>query len=82
MTGRTHQLRVHCQHAGATILGDRSYGGLRRITQANGALIPIRQLMLHAYMVDVPETSVRVVAEPPAPFVNLLQPLKLSISQG
>lgn len=26
-TGRTHQLRVHCAHLGAPILGDRMYGG-------------------------------------------------------
>jgi len=26
-TGRTHQLRVHCAHAGWAILGDKRYGG-------------------------------------------------------
>jgi 23S rRNA-/tRNA-specific pseudouridylate synthase len=26
-TGRTHQLRVHCAHLGAPILGDALYGG-------------------------------------------------------
>ena len=26
LTGRTHQLRVHCSHAGFPILGDRQYG--------------------------------------------------------
>lgn len=27
LTGRTHQLRVHCQHLGTPILGDGKYGG-------------------------------------------------------
>ena len=27
VTGRTHQLRVHCAHAGCPILGDPQYGG-------------------------------------------------------
>ena len=25
-TGRTHQIRVHCQYAGCVVLGDRKYG--------------------------------------------------------
>lgn len=29
LTGRTHQLRVHCVALGAPILGDTAYGGLR-----------------------------------------------------
>ncbi len=32
-TGRTHQIRVHLQHAGASVLGDRVYGGDTRRAQ-------------------------------------------------
>lgn len=42
-TGRTHQLRIHCQHLGHPILGCDLYGGL---TRAGTARTP--RLMLHA----------------------------------
>lgn len=44
MTGRTHQIRVHLKHAGASILGDETYGN----PQANAKYGITRQL-LHAY---------------------------------
>lgn len=43
-TGRTHQIRVHLQHAGAPVLGDSVYGSAR----ANQTFNVQRQL-LHAY---------------------------------
>jgi 23S rRNA pseudouridine1911/1915/1917 synthase len=48
-TGRTHQIRVHCQHLGHPILGDRTYGrrGETKKCQALGIPRPDRQ-MLHA----------------------------------
>lgn len=52
-TGRTHQLRVHCAHAGCPLLGDRSYGGARRITLANGAVLPAGRVMLHCAEVSL-----------------------------
>ena len=30
-TGRTHQIRVHCQFAGYPVVGDSVYGGLRKL---------------------------------------------------
>ncbi len=42
-TGRTHQLRIHCQHAGHPILGCDLYGGL---SQQGTEKTP--RLMLHA----------------------------------
>jgi len=44
LTGRTHQLRVHCAHLGTPILGDGKYGG-------RAAFLPgleVRRLHLHA----------------------------------
>jgi tRNA pseudouridine32 synthase / 23S rRNA pseudouridine746 synthase len=61
VTGRTHQLRVHCAHIGAPIAGDHVYGGDRARSAA-------RHMHLHARTITVPLDSdrpVRVVA--PAP---------------
>ena len=41
LTGRTHQLRVHLQHLGTPILGDRLYGK------------PAERLFLHAYKLEI-----------------------------
>lgn len=43
-TGRTHQIRVHCRHAGHPILGDPKYGE-RNLPAAIGE---IKRLCLHA----------------------------------
>ena len=46
-TGRTHQIRVHCQHAGHPILGDGKYG-MRSICQAIEKAHKIKRMCLHA----------------------------------
>ena len=43
MTGRTHQIRVHLQHAGHPILGDDKYGDFPLNRQSK-----VKRLMLHA----------------------------------
>jgi RluA family pseudouridine synthase len=66
-TGRTHQLRVHCAHAGCPILADRLYG------QA----LPGQQLHLHARAIVLPlsktKPPIRVEAPPPAHMVEALR---------
>jgi RluA family pseudouridine synthase len=52
-TGRTHQLRVHCAHLGAPILGDAMYGG------GTGPL------HLLARELDLPDLPLRVTAPVP-----------------
>lgn len=55
-TGKTHQIRIHCAHAGAPIVGDTRYGDTARddlIFSRRAAGIP-RRLYLHAYKLEVP----------------------------
>lgn len=51
VTGRTHQLRVHCAEMGTPILGDGKYGGASAFL--TGAEVA-RQLHLHARRIRVP----------------------------
>lgn len=51
-TGRTHQLRVHLQHLGAPILGDRLYGN-KRVDERHG----VARLMLHAAEIELPQAD-------------------------
>jgi 23S rRNA pseudouridine955/2504/2580 synthase len=46
-TGRTHQIRVHTQHAGFPIMGDEKYGdkAFNKISAEKG----LKRLFLHAY---------------------------------
>jgi 23S rRNA pseudouridine1911/1915/1917 synthase len=57
VTGRTHQLRVHASHAGAPLLGDRTYGGPASVTLASGRVIGVRRIALHAARVVVPRQA-------------------------
>ncbi len=52
LSGRTHQIRVHCQHAGHPIAGDDKYGDaeFNKRMRARG----LRRLMLHAASLDLP----------------------------
>jgi 23S rRNA-/tRNA-specific pseudouridylate synthase len=54
LTGRTHQIRVHAQGAGAPLFGDLGYGGARRVVGDDGAVSDARRVMLHAWRVCVP----------------------------
>jgi RluA family pseudouridine synthase len=71
-TGRTHQLRVHCAHAGHPIVGDDLYGGPRhrgvRDAMLRTHLAP-SHTFLHAWRLHLPATAEtrEVVATAPAP---------------
>jgi 23S rRNA pseudouridine955/2504/2580 synthase len=57
LTGRTHQLRVHCAELGAPIIGDGKYGGAR--AHPEGAP---KGLMLHAREIRLPHPDGGVLA--------------------
>ena len=53
LTGRTHQLRLHCAHAGCPIWGDQKYGGAKRLALSDGAMVQVPRTMLHCARVDM-----------------------------
>ena len=69
-TGRTHRIRVHLAHLGASLLGDPRYGGPRRVGE-----VAIPRVMLHAARLELPHpiTGAPLVFEAPPPedFVRL-----------
>jgi 23S rRNA pseudouridine955/2504/2580 synthase len=60
-TGRTHQIRVHAQHQGHSILGDTKYGQKQR----GHASHQIERLCLHAARLVVPVGSDRLDVSAP-----------------
>ncbi|MDE3056135.1 MAG: RluA family pseudouridine synthase [Verrucomicrobiota bacterium] len=64
LTGRTHQIRVHCRHIGTPILGDHTYGSDRY----NQLFDPPRHL-LHAYRLSFthPVTGIPLRFSAPVP---------------
>lgn len=67
-TGRTHQLRVHCEHIGCPIAGDPIYGGDRARALA-------RHLHLHARQIVVPFGHDKPAVDITAPVPEHMQAL-------
>ena len=51
LTGRTHQLRVHCAAIGTPILGDGKYGGADAFLSG----VPAKDVHLHARAIEIPK---------------------------
>lgn len=71
VTGRTHQLRVHCAARGWPLAGDKVYGGDR-------ALAASPSLLLHAWRIALPrprQAPLEVGAPVPAPMATFIAAL-------
>lgn len=75
VSGRTHQIRVHCQAQGHEIAGDDKYGDAefnRSMRQRN-----VRRLMLHAASLELPPSDftpeIVINAPLPAAFQELME---------
>ncbi len=72
LTGRRHQIRVHCYAIGHPVLGDTRYGTVRPVGGAP-------RLMLHAAELRLPVADgepLAIRADPPADFVSVLEGLR------
>jgi len=69
LTGRTHQLRVHCAEMGWPIVGDAIYGGAPR-SDGPGLQLHSREIVVPLYKNRDP---VQVTAPAPAPMGALMQ---------
>ena len=79
VTGRTHQLRVHCQHTGYPIVGDEKYGYEEQDAQLKR--LGVRRLMLHASRLVIPATepgekTIRVEAPADNSFQKMTEMIK------
>ncbi|WP_320836600.1 23S rRNA pseudouridine(955/2504/2580) synthase RluC [Zhongshania sp.] len=65
VTGRTHQIRVHCQYAGYPILGDDKYGDDE--AGANFRKLGLKRLFLHAHSLAFNLDGKRISVVAPLP---------------
>ncbi|MBB5188487.1 23S rRNA pseudouridine955/2504/2580 synthase [Zhongshania antarctica] len=65
VTGRTHQIRVHCQYAGYPILGDDKYGDDE--ADANFRKLGLKRLFLHAHSLAFNLDGKRISVVAPLP---------------
>ena len=79
ITGRTHQIRVHCLHAGHAILGDDKYGDDQANLRARE--LGLRRLFLHAHSLSfmLNDRQVRVSAPLPLDLSKFLNSCGISL---
>ena len=64
ISGRTHQIRVHCQYAGHPIVGDQKYN----VGDTNNDLMSVKNLCLHAAEIEFIDNSSEKPVRVTAPF--------------
>jgi len=70
ITGRTHQIRVHANHSGYPILGDKKYGtkGFNKVLKSD-----INRMMLHSHEIRFKNMQIQATAEIPDIFIKLIE---------
>lgn len=76
LTGRTHQIRVHSQHAGYPIAGDDKYGDkmFNRYISERG----LKRLFLHAYQLCFTYPNTKEIIRVCAPIPDILESILLA----
>ncbi|HQS83679.1 MAG: hypothetical protein B7Y25_00955 [Alphaproteobacteria bacterium 16-39-46] len=71
LTGRTHQLRVHCAQLGMPILGDGKYGSSQALREEN---MGSQKMCLHAFEVrlSLPNGDIKTFKAPLPPHMKVL----------
>lgn len=77
VTGRTHQIRVHCQASGFPIVGDQKYGS----EEGDKGLGKVGRLMLHAHKLVIPSLINREAVTVTAPLNQQFMELENYIKQ-
>ena len=70
ITGRTHQIRAHLGSIGHPLLGDAKYGD-RDFNRAY-TKFGVKNQLLHAYRLEIPQTGQTFLAKVPQLFENIL----------
>lgn len=74
LTGRTHQIRVHCQHLGHPVAGDLRYG--EKDFNSRLKSLGLKRMFLHAAVLSFPhpsnEKKIEIVAALPTELEELL----------
>ncbi len=81
VTGRRHQIRRHFKHLRHPLLGDPEYGDThhnRFFRERYG----LRRLMLHAWLLEVPEAGLRIQAPVPQDMRAILEDLGMLVPTG
>jgi 23S rRNA pseudouridine1911/1915/1917 synthase len=76
VTGRTHQIRVHLQYTGHSIIGDHLYG--TKLSASLAEKLSLDRQFLHAYSIELDDNI--YVSPLPEDLQNVLSRLKITLA--